>query len=179
MIFTPTDLPGVIIVSPEPSRDERGTFSRLFCPDEFDAAGIKFQSTQVNLSTNRARHTLRGLHFQHAPYAEAKLVRCIEGSVWDVALDLRAGPTFGKWQAFQLDAASMDAVFLPEGIAHGFLTLADNSTLLYQMGRSFVPGHSAGVRWDDPDLNIDWPASPSVISQNDRELPLFKDVCFE
>ncbi len=176
MKFTPTDLPGVMIVSPEPLRDERGSFARIYCPEEFEAAGIAFQSSQVNLSTNTARHTLRGLHFQHPPYAEAKLVRCIEGSVWDVALDLRPGPTFGKWQAFQLDAASMNAVFLPEGIAHGFMTLEDNSTLLYQMSRCFATGHSAGVRWDDSDLGIDWPARPSVISEKDRKLPLLRDI---
>ncbi len=178
MRFQETTLPGVVIVKAEPTMDERGAFVRLYCPEEFGEAQIDFQSTQVNLSTNSSRYTLRGLHFQRAPYAEAKLVRCISGRAWDVAVDLRQGPHFGKWQAFELDSATLDAVFLPEGVAHGFLTLAEDTSLLYQMGRSYVPGHAAGIRWDDPELAIEWPAEPLVISEKDRNLPSLRDVSF-
>ncbi len=123
MRFTPTDLPGVVAVDAEPHRDARGAFARLYCPDEFAAAGIDFAPTQVNLSTNTERLTLRGMHFQKPPFAESKLVRVVSGRAWDVALDLRPGPGQGRWTARELTADGMEALFLPEGVAHGFLTL--------------------------------------------------------
>lgn len=176
MRFEPTRLPGVFRVTSEPSADERGRFARLYCQDEFRGQQIDFTPVQVNLSTNTARHTLRGLHFQRAPHAEAKLVRCLAGSIWDVAVDLRPGPGFGRWQGFHLDGNGLDAVYLPEGVAHGFLTLTDETTLLYQMGKSYQPGHAAGIRWDDPDLAIEWPCDPSVISKKDLNLPFLRDI---
>lgn len=176
MIFAETPLPGVFEIDARPHRDDRGLFARLYCPEEFARAGIAFSSTQVNLSTNARRHTLRGLHYQDPPHAEAKLVRCIAGRVWDVAVDLRPGRGRGRWHAVELDAARMNAVFLPEGIAHGFLTLTDDAQLLYQMGRPHAPGRGRGIRWDDPDLAIAWPSGPAVISEADRGWPGFREA---
>ncbi|MEM0990609.1 MAG: dTDP-4-dehydrorhamnose 3,5-epimerase family protein [Pseudomonadota bacterium] len=171
MIITRTDLPGVHRIVAEAHGDERGLFARLYCPQEFAEAGIDFTPTQVNLSTNRRRGTLRGMHFQKHPFAEAKLVRVIEGSAWDVALDLRPGPTHGKWIAEELTAGGLNALFIPEGVAHGFLTLRDDTQILYQMGRMFEPGHGDGVRWDDPAFGIDWPFAPEIIHDKDRAWP--------
>ncbi len=172
MKFRETPLEGVVEIEAEPHLDDRGGFARLYCPNEFEAAGIRFEPTQVNLSTNDVRHVLRGLHYQNEPYAEAKLVRCIRGRVWDVAVDL----TTGLWHAVELDAERMNAVFLPEGVAHGFLTLTEKADVLYQMGRDHVPGQARGIRWDDPDLGIDWPASPELMSDTDRGWPFWRDV---
>lgn len=171
MQFEETGLPGVWHIEAEPHGDDRGLFARLYCPQEFAAAGIDFTPRQVNLSTNAERHTLRGLHFQKPPHAEAKLVRVVRGRCWDVAVDLRPGPTRGRWIAYELDAERMNALFLPEGIAHGFLTLSPDTHILYQMGRDYVSGHADGLRWDDPDLAIDWPAPPAVLSDKDRGWP--------
>lgn len=173
MRFEETELPGVWHIEAEPHGDARGLFARLYCPQEFAAAGIDFTPRQVNLSTNVERHTLRGLHFQKSPHAEAKLVRVVQGRCWDVAIDLRPGPTRGRWIARELSADRMNALFLPEGIAHGFLTLAPDTHILYQMGRDYVPGQADGLRWDDPDLGIDWPAVPAVIADKDRTWPDF------
>lgn len=173
MIFIDTAIPGVQRVVAQPHGDDRGVFARLYCPEEFAAAGIDFTPTQVNLSTNRAARTLRGLHFQRAPDAEAKLVRVIRGRAWDVALDLRPGPGQGRWIAEELSAEAMNAFFLPEGVAHGFITLEPETHVLYQMGTLFAPGQGDGVRWDDPAFGIDWPALPAVISDKDRAWPDF------
>ena len=172
MKFLETPLAGVVEIEAEPHLDDRGGFARLYCPNEFEAAGINFRPTQVNLSTNCGRHLLRGLHYQNEPHAEAKLVRCTMGRIWDVAVDL----TTGCWHAVELSAEKMNAVFLPEGVAHGFLTLTANAHVLYQMGRDHVPGQARGIRWDDPDLGIDWPASPEMMSDADREWPRWRDV---
>lgn len=168
-----TDLPGVMRIEAAPHQDDRGLFARLYCPDVFATAGIDFISTQVNLSTNTARGTLRGLHFQKAPFAEAKLVRVIQGRAWDVVVDMRPGPTRGRWIAAELSAENLEALFLPEGVAHGFLTLEAETHILYQMGRPYAPGHADGLRWDDSDLAIDWPEKPSVLSDQDRTWPDF------
>lgn len=173
MIFEATDLPGVMRIAAEPHVDARGRFARLYCPEEFAAAGIAFTPTQINLSGNTTRGTLRGMHFQKPPHAEAKLVRVVRGRAWDVVLDLRPGPTLGDWIAEELSAARMNALFLPEGVAHGFLTLEDETDILYQMGRNYVPGHADGVRWDDPAFAIDWPGTPAVIADQDRAWPDF------
>ena len=175
MIITGTDLPGVMRIAAEPHSDARGLFARLYCPQEFAAAGIDFAPTQVNLSTNRRARTLRGMHFQKPPYAESKLVRVIQGRAWDVVVDLRPGPTQGQWIAEELSAEGLNALYLPEGVAHGFLTLEADTHILYQMGRDYVPGQADGVRWDDPYLDIDWPRSPEpdTLSDQDRNWPDF------
>ena len=174
MRFVATELPGVVVVEAEPHQDERGAFARIYCPAEFRAAGIDFAPTQVNLSRNTHRHTLRGMHFQDPPHAEAKLVRVTRGAVFDVAVDLRPeSPAFRRWVGVELDETSMRGLFLPEGIAHGFLTLTDDTDVLYQMGRDHVPGAGRGVRFDDPAFAVDWPAEPAVISERDRTWPDF------
>ena len=176
MILRETPLPGLYEVETTPHRDGRGAFARAFCADTFRAAGVDFLPVQANLSTNSAALTLRGLHFQPAPHAEAKLVRAVQGRAFDVAVDLRPGPTRGKWHAVELSAAAMNALFIPEGFAHGFLTLEAGTTLFYQMAPAHVPGHGRGIRWDDPAIGIRWPAAPAVISDADRAQPLLREM---
>ncbi|MBL3569039.1 dTDP-4-dehydrorhamnose 3,5-epimerase [Rhodovulum sulfidophilum] len=171
MRLTEGDLPGLYLVESPVHADARGSFARAWCRDTFRAAGIDFDPVQANLSANTARHTLRGLHYQDPPYAEAKLVRCVAGRIWDVAVDLRPGPGYGRWQAVELSAERANALFLPEGLAHGFLTLTPGAVVLYHMGAAHVPGQARGIRWDDPDLAIAWPAPPEVMSEADRAWP--------
>lgn len=167
MIFTETPIPGMFEIGAEPRGDARGYFARAYCPNEFAAAGIQFHPTQVNLAGNVAKHTLRGLHFQKMPHPEAKLIRAVRGVVWDVGVDLRPGPTFGRWHGVRLDAREMNAVFLPEGLAHGFITLTEDAELLYHMGCDYVPGMEDGLPWNDPAFGIRWPAEPQVMSKKD------------
>lgn len=176
MIFNPCPISGMFEILAEPHRDARGAFARLHCESEFRAAGIAFDPVQMNLSVNTQLHTLRGLHFQRPPHGEAKMVRVMRGTIWDVAVDLRAGETFGQWHAVELDAERMNAVFLPEGVAHGFLTLTEESAVLYQMGRIHETGHACGVKWDDPDLAIAWPAQPALLSEQDQSWPALCDT---
>lgn len=175
MRFLKTDLSGVVRVIPEPHEDSRGSFARVYCPMEFAEAGLGgFTPVQINLSRNPAQHTLRGMHWQDPPYAEAKLIRVTRGAAWDVAVDLRPeSPTRLRWVATRLDAESAEALFIPEGFAHGFLTLEPDTDVLYQMGRTHEPGHECGARWDDSAFSIDWPAHPVVISDRDRAYPDF------
>jgi dTDP-4-dehydrorhamnose 3,5-epimerase len=166
--FAPLSVSGACAVTAEPHRDERGLFARLYCPDEFAAQGIAFTSTQINLSANARRHTLRGMHYQADPHAESKFVYAVRGSAFDVIVDLRPeSPTYRKWTGLELDSRSLTAIFVPEGCAHGFLTLEDDTALLYQMGRPYVAGYDRGVRWNDPAFAIDWPAAPIVVSERD------------
>lgn len=175
MRFTETAIPGVFIVDVEPRADERGSFNRAFCPAEFAAAGIDFVSTQINIARNTHLHTLRGLHHKVPGLEEAKLVRCVRGAIFDVAVDLRPdSPTFRRWVGVELDAASMRALFIPEGCSHGYLTLAADSDVLYQMSRPYTPEGDAGLRWDDPAFGIDWPARPAVINRRDATYPDFE-----
>lgn len=177
LIFQPTAIPGVMVVEAEPKHDNRGAFVRLYCPDEFAAAGIAFTSAQINLSTNPVRHTLRGMHRQRAPQIEAKLVRVVHGAAFDVALDLRPdSPTRLKWVGVELTAGNMRALFLPEGVAHGFLTLEPDTDVLYQMSNTYRPGFDAHVRWDDPAFGIAWPHAPAVISARDAGYPDFAEM---
>lgn len=170
MRFLSTAVAGVMLVEPELIRDARGFFARLSCPEEMRAAGIAFQPLQTSLSRNDAMHTLRGLHFCLEP--EAKLVRCVAGRIFDVALDLRAGsPTYLKHTAVELDARSACGLFIPPGVAHGFLTLEPQCDVLYQIDRIFRPGYDAGVRWNDPAFAIAWPAEPEVVSDRDNGYP--------
>jgi dTDP-4-dehydrorhamnose 3,5-epimerase len=172
MIFTETTIPGVVVVEAEPARDGRGAFARLHCPDAFAAAGWPFEPAQTSLSHNIAAGTLRGLHYQAAPHAETKLVRVTRGRAFDVVVDLRPdSPTHRRWAAVELDANRANAVLIPEGIAHGFLTLEDDTDVLYQIAPAYRPGHDRGVRWDDPAFAIAWPASPTVISDRDAAYP--------
>lgn len=175
MRFATTGLAGVVVVEAEPRGDERGAFARLHCPDEFAAAGRPFVPAQTSLSRNPRAFTLRGLHHQPAPHAEVKLVRCVRGRIYDVAVDLRPqSPTHRRWTACELSADNLRALLVPEGVAHGFLTLEPDSDVLYQIAPKYAPGHEAGVRWDDPAFAIDWPAPPQVISPRDAGYPDYR-----
>ena len=172
MRFTATELPGVVVVDVEPRADDRGAVARLHCPEEFAAAGHPFTPVQTSLSRNVQALTLRGLHYQPAPHAETKLVRCVRGRIFDVAVDLRAGsPTHRRWTATELSAETGRALLIPEGVAHGFLTLEPDSDVLYQIAPVYQPGREAGVRWDDPAFGIAWPAAPALISPRDASYP--------
>ena len=169
MRFVPTRIDGVTIVELEPRRDDRGSFVRTFCEEEFAAAGLPFRVVQANLSTNAAALTLRGLHFQRAPHGERKIISCLRGRIFDVAVDIRPeSPTYLAWEAIVLAADHDRMVYLGEGIAHGFLTLQPESEVHYLMGAPHVAEAAAGLRWDDPAIGIDWPATPEVISERDR-----------
>lgn len=172
MHFIPQRIPGLYIVEAEPHRDDRGVFARVFCTEEFAKAGIEFVSVQLNISTNAKCHTLRGLHYQDKPFAEAKFIRAVRGRAFDVVVDLRKGSaTESSWIAVELDSRRMNGVFVPEGCAHGFLTLEDDTDILYQIGSMHVGGRALGVRWNDPAFGIAWPAPPTVISERDASYP--------
>jgi dTDP-4-dehydrorhamnose 3,5-epimerase len=176
MRFSPTEIPGVILVETEPHADERGAFARLHCPEEFAAAGIPFAPAQTSLSRNPRAGTLRGLHHQLAPHAETKLVRVVRGRMFDVVADLRpASPAYRRWIGVELSAENQRALFFPEGVAHGFLTLEPDTDVLYQIAPAFQAGHEAGVRWDDPAFAIAWPAPPALISERDASYPSYSN----
>jgi dTDP-4-dehydrorhamnose 3,5-epimerase len=175
MIFTRTRLPGLVLVELEPQCDARGSFARIWCRREFEQAGLEIAIAQSSLSFNRARGTLRGLHFQHPPHDEVKLVRCVRGAIFDVAVDLRPeSPTCGQWQGFELSAENGAALYIPKGFAHGFETLAGESEVLYQISAFFAPEAAAGVRWDDPAFAINWPLPVAAISEKDRSWPDYR-----
>lgn len=172
MRFTETKLQGAFIIDIEPIEDERGFFARSFCRKEFIEHGLKPDLAQCNISFNKKQGTLRGMHYQKAPHAEAKVVRCTRGAIYDVIVDLRPdSPGFKQWVGVELSADNHRMLYVPEGFAHGFQTLQDNSEVLYQMSCDYVPDCAAGVRWNDPLLNIHWPGAPLVISRRDSELP--------
>jgi dTDP-4-dehydrorhamnose 3,5-epimerase len=175
VIFKPTELPGVVVIEPEPHADHRGHFARTFCTEEFAGHGLPIAFAQCSTSYNRRRGTLRGLHFQAEPFAEAKLIRCTRGRVFDVTVDLRAAsPTWRRWTAVQLDADNGRQVFIPQGCAHGFQTLADDSELFYQITAPYRPKAVRGLRWNDPAFAIPWPVVPPILSDRDAALPLFE-----
>jgi dTDP-4-dehydrorhamnose 3,5-epimerase len=175
MRFVATEIAGVVRVEAEPHPDARGAFARLHCPEEFAAAGLDFAPAQTSVSRNPRGGTLRGLHYQAAPHAETKLVRVTRGRVFDVAVDLRPdSPTHRGWVAAVLSAENLVGLFIPEGVAHGFLTLEADTDVLYQIAPAYRPGHEAGVRWDDPAFAIAWPSRPAVISERDAAYPDYR-----
>lgn len=174
MIFTPTRVEGVVLVDLEPHGDGRGSFARTFCVDEFAAHGLDIAIVQASVSVNPNLGTLRGMHYQADPEPEAKLVRCTRGRIFDVAVDLRpSSPTYCMWAGFDLDAEAGNALFIPPGCAHGFLTTAASTEVTYFIGTRYVPELARGVRWDDPAFGIAWPAPPVVISARDAAFPDF------
>lgn len=174
MRFTPTEIAGVVVVDLEPVSDDRGYFARLHCPNDFAAAGHPFMPQQTSLSRNARAGTLRGMHFEAPSHLEAKLVRVTRGRIFDVAVDLRRdSPTYCQWTGSELSADGGRALLIGEGMAHGFVTLEDETDVLYQINRIFEPGHGLGVRWNDPAFAIDWPIQPRVISQRDASYPDF------
>jgi len=180
MRFLQTPLPGVWAIEPERIGDERGWFARTFDADEFRARGMDPAVAQGNASHNARRGTLRGLHYQADPHGESKLVRCVRGAIFDVAVDLRRdSPTFCAWHGLELSAENGLSLYIPAGLAHGFLTLADDSDVVYQMGHRYVPDAARGVRYDDPAFAIEWPIvegpeGPLIVSERDASYPDFR-----
>jgi len=175
MEFIATSLPGVFEIRIEPHCDDRGFFARVWCEQEFAAHGLNPKLAQCNISFNARKGTLRGMHFQVAPRAEAKLVRCTTGSIYDVVLDLRAeSPTYKDWVALTLSAHNRTMAYIPEGCAHGFITLEDDTEVFYQMSEFHDPESARGVRWNDPAFGIVWPAKVEVISQRDADYLAFE-----
>lgn len=174
MRFHPTAVAGVTLVETAAHHDDRGSFERAFCQATFADAGIDFAVRQTSLSVNLVAGTLRGMHYQRSPHREAKLVRCIAGTVFDAVVDLRPdSPTFKAWYGVELSPDNGRSLYIPSGVAHGFLTLADRSVLHYMMDADYEPAAGAGVRWDDPAFAIGWPGRPSVISPRDANYPAF------
>ncbi len=176
MIFKPTPLAGAFVVELERREDERGFFARSFCREEFEAHGLTPVVAQCNVSYNARRGTLRGMHYQSDPHAEAKLVRCTQGAIWDVIVDLRPGsPSFKRWYGIELSAANRSALYAPEGTAHGFQSLVDDCEVLYLMSRAYQPEAARGVRWDDPAFGIEWPIAAPHLSDRDRGFAPFRE----
>lgn len=175
MIFEEAPLPGAWVVRLEAHHDERGSFARTFAADEFERRGLDPRVAQCSVSFNPRRGTLRGLHYQADPHGECKLIRCTRGGVYDVLVDLRPGsPTYCGWFGVELTPTGGTMVYAPVGVAHGLLTLADDSEVSYQISAPYVPEAARGVRWDDPVFGIDWPADVEVISERDRTYPDFR-----
>ncbi|PKL25843.1 MAG: dTDP-4-dehydrorhamnose 3,5-epimerase [Spirochaetae bacterium HGW-Spirochaetae-3] len=178
-IFEKTFIDGLLIITPRLFTDERGFFLESYKSSEFAAAGIREAFVQDNHSRS-IRGVLRGLHFQKAPYAQAKLVRVTRGLVWDVAVDLRHGsPTFGRWLGVELGEENRKMLFLPRGFAHGFVALSEGAELIYKCSAEYDKDSDGGVRWDDPDLGIEWPLSAVKLSEKDAALPFLRDIAGE
>ena len=176
MIFKETKLAGIIEVHLDPRSDERGFFARSWCEKEFAAHGLNPRLAQCNISFNAGKGTLRGMHYQAEPSQEAKLVRCTQGAIYDVAVDLRPqSATFKGWFGTVLSAENRHMLYIPEGCAHGFLTLADSTEVFYQMSESYHSESAQGVRFDDPAFQIVWPEKIEVISERDRTYPNFEE----
>ncbi len=172
MIFTELPLGGAFRIDLDRRADDRGFFARLFCAGEFSDHGLETVWVQANDSFSRAEGTVRGLHFQHPPMAEAKLVRCFKGAIFDVIVDLRAGsPTFGQWTALTLDDDNRTMIYIPPGFAHGFQTLRPDTELLYLHSQVYSPGHEGGLAHDDPVLAIPWPRPVVGVSARDAAFP--------
>jgi len=170
VIFTETKLPGAYLLELQKREDERGFFARTWCQQEFADHGLATDMVQGNVSYNRLPGTLRGLHYQAAPYREVKLVRCTRGALYDVIVDLRsASPTYKQWIGVELTGDNYRMLYVPEGFAHGFITLAPDTEATYQVSQFYTPGAEQGLRYDDPAFAIDWPAAVQVISAKDKQ----------
>jgi dTDP-4-dehydrorhamnose 3,5-epimerase len=174
MIFQPTSLPGAYVIDIERYEDVRGFFARAWDPREFEAQGLNPRLAQCNISFNLKRGTLRGMHYQAPPHAETKLVRCTAGSLFDVIIDLRPdSPSYTRWFGMTLSAANRRMLYVPEGFAHGFQTLEDNTEVFYQVSAFYAPAAGRGVRWNDPAFGIVWPPAERVILERDATYPDF------
>lgn len=172
MLFKDTPITGVKVIEPETHNDQRGFFARLFCPHEFAAAGVDFIPQQMSMSHNIARYSLRGMHY--CTVRESKIVRCMRGRMLDVLFDIRSGsPSFLKSYGIELDADHARSIYVPPGVAHGFITLEDNTDVLYNMDRIYNDKYDAGLRWNDPAINFKWPVNPLVINNRDNNYPDF------
>jgi len=174
MIFHETSIADVWLIEPERRTDDRGFFARTWDSSEFSARGLETRIAQCSISFNRHRGTLRGVHYQATPYEETKLVRCTAGAIFDVAVDLRPkSPTFKHWVGHELTADDRYALYVPKGCAHGFLALADDTEVAYQISEFHTPESARGVRWDDPAFGISWPAEVLLVNERDRSYPDF------
>jgi len=174
MIFTEATLRGAFVIDLEPVEDERGMFARNWCQQEFGTQGLNVRWVQSNISVNRRKGTLRGMHYQVAPHEEVKLVRCTMGAVYDVIVDLRpTSPTYRDHIGLVLSAENHRGLYIPKQFAHGFLTLTDNSEVSYHMSEFYTPSSARGFRWDDPTFHIEWPEPFMVMSEKDRTWPTF------
>jgi dTDP-4-dehydrorhamnose 3,5-epimerase len=173
MKFNETPLRGAYVIDLEPFSDERGLFARTYCKKEFFKIGFDKEFVQFNFSKTATKGSIRGLHYQVPPQAETKLIRCIRGKVYDVMVDLRSNsPTFMQFYPVELSEDNMRMVLIPEGFAHGFQTLEDNTQLIYHHTAFYAPGYEKGIRYNDPELNIQWPLDVTVISEKDENYPL-------
>ena len=178
MVFLPTQLAGVTLIEPEPVSDARGLFARTWCQRDYEARGLTAKLAQCSVSFNARRATLRGMHFQAEPHAEAKLVRVTRGAIYDVALDLRpASSTYLQWFAAELSFENRRMLHIPEGCAHGFQTLTDDAEVFYQISEFYEPDAGRGVRWNDPVFGIHWPLSDPILSDRDRNYRDYEPVC--
>ncbi|QCR22828.1 dTDP-4-dehydrorhamnose 3,5-epimerase [Pontibacter sp. SGAir0037] len=174
MIFTETKLKGAFIIDVKRLEDERGFFGRSWCQREFEEHGLTANVVQANVSYNKKKGTLRGMHYQLSPYEETKLVRCTRGAIYDVIIDLRPdSPTYKQWIGVELTADSYRMLFVPEQFGHGFITLEDNTDVTYQVTQFYTPGAERGIRYNDPAFNIEWPIEPQIISEKDKAHPDF------
>ncbi len=174
MIFTETKLKGAYIIEPEKFEDERGFFARTFCRREFESHGLKHNVVQCNISYSKNKGTLRGMHYQKAPFEEAKLIRCTKSAIYDVIIDLRpTSSTYTQWIAEELTEDNYKMLYVPEGFAHGFLTLSEDAEVFYQMSEFYMPEYAGGIRWNDPSFKISWPIDVALISEKDKTLPDF------
>lgn len=172
MILTETKLKGAYIIDIHPIHDERGFFARSWCRKDFERHGLDTTLSQCNVSFNKHRHTLRGMHYQVAPHGETKIVRCTMGAVYDVIVDMRSeSPTRYQWIGAELSAENRRTLYVPKGFAHGFITLADDSEVNYMVSNEYNPDAARGVRWNDPAFGIEWPAQPAIIIHRDANYP--------
>lgn len=175
MIFTETNLKGAYILEIRKIEDERGFFGRSWCKKEMEDHGLNGNLCQANTSYSRLKGTIRGMHYQVSPYEETKLIRCTRGSIYDVIIDLRPdSETYLKWFGTELNQESYNMLYVPEGFAHGFITLQDNSEVYYNVTQFYIPGAEAGIRYNDPLFNIHWPVTPTVVSDKDSSHPDYK-----
>ena len=175
MIFTETRLKGAFIIEPEKIEDERGFFARVWDRETFEKRGLNSHLVQFNISVNRKKGTLRGMHYQSSPYEEAKIVRCTKGRSFEVMIDLRkTSNTFGQWEGVEISTDNYKMLYVPEGFALGFQTLEDNTELFYQMSQMYMPEYARGIRWDDKFFNVTWPLKPTVISKKDLSYEQFQ-----
>ena len=174
MIFSETPLKGAFLLEVEKREDERGYFGRTFCMREFESHGLNPRVVQCSISFNRRKGTLRGMHWQTTPYEESKLVSCLRGRIYDVIIDLRPdSQTYTRHFATELSGVNRQMVYVPEGFAHGFQTLEDDTEVFYQISQIYSSEHSRGARWDDPAFSISWPPAERIIIERDRNYPLF------
>ena len=177
MIFKETNLKGNYLIDLEKKEDDRGFFSRFFCKKEFLEKGLNISWVQINNSFNKRKGTLRGLHFQRSPNEEIKLIRCLKGAIWDVVVDLRDNSnTFGKWFGEKLSSENRTMMYVPKGLAHGFISLTPNSEILYLVSDFYAPESEGNLIWNDPDVGIEWPINPLIISDKDKSNVNFKNI---